>query len=391
MKRTRPGGALNIGPVRLRIRLVVTELNEPVIGQHRYARQVDLESVRKAFENPPEFSTSPLYRTLSRTVAASDQLLGLAARGRPGQYPTFLFFGAVQLLLLRGADHPLARYFPSVAGAQVLPADEAGPALVSFGAEFAPELAEIISTRLVQTSHVQRALALRLGMSMIAPAVTGPVHLIEVGPGAGFLLRFDRYGYRIAGRQYGDPASPVQLTADVYGTAPLPDLDVLPRLASVQGIDLHPVDVQDPAERAWLEALVWPENQAQRALLASALEGVAADPPRIRAGDAIDVLPQVGQELPAGSARVVFHAAARLHVPRDRRGAFDAAIRSLSDTGPLWWLSVEDPPRPDPRPQPARHGVSLLLRTPDGRAENLAVADGHVRWIEMLRGPLTAS
>jgi len=349
---------------------------------------VDREHVREAFENPTEFTTSPLYRALSRTVAASDQLLGLAARGRPGQYPTFLFFGAVHLLLLRGADHPLARYYPSVTGTQVRPADEAGPALVSFGIKFETELAGIISTRLVQTSHVQRALALRLGPSLIAPAVTGPVHLIEVGPGAGLNLRFDRYGYRIAGRSYGDPASPVQLAADVHGAAPLPDLDVLPPIASVQGVDLHPVNARDPAEREWLEALVWPENHAQRALLTSALEVVAADPPRIRAGDAIDVLPTVGRELPAGSARVVFHVATRLHVPRYRRGAFDAAIRSLGDTGPLWWLSAEDARGPDPRPQPARHGAALLLRTPDGRTENLAVVDGHLRWIETLRGPL---
>lgn len=47
--------------------------------------------MRAAFENPTEFTTSPLYRALSRTVAASDQLLGLAhpvARdGHGGQIP----------------------------------------------------------------------------------------------------------------------------------------------------------------------------------------------------------------------------------------------------------------------------------------------------------------
>jgi hypothetical protein len=72
----------------------------------------------------------------------SRRVLGLAARGRPGQYPTFLFFGAVHHLLLRGADHALARYFPSIVGAQALPAAGAGPALVSFCETFGPELAE---------------------------------------------------------------------------------------------------------------------------------------------------------------------------------------------------------------------------------------------------------
>ena len=349
----------------------------------------DRDRVRKAFQHPTEFTTSPLYRALSQTVATHDQLLDLAARGRPGQYPTFLFFGAVHLLLLRGADHPLARFYPSIAGRRALPPDEAGPALVSFGVMFETELAEIISSRLVQTNHVQRALGLRLGLSMIAAAVTGPVHLIEVGASAGFNLRFDRYGYRLDGRRYGDPAAPVQLTADVCGPVPPPDLDVLPGIASVQGVDLNPVDVRDPGAREWLAALVWPENHGQRVLLDRALTVTAADPPPIRAGDAIDVLPGLARDLPAGEGRVVYHTATRLHVPRERRDAFDAAIRSVGETGPLWWLSAEGVPRPDPRPRPARHGTALLLRTRGGGAENLAVMDGHVRWIEPLRGPLT--
>ena len=32
--------------------------------------------------------------------------------------------------------------------------------------------------------------------------------------------------------------------------------------------------------------------------------------------------------------------------------------------------------------------VERTVRTPDGRTENLAVVDGHLRWIETLRGPL---
>lgn len=345
---------------------------------------VSRQSVRKAFEDPTEFTTSPLYRALSRTVASSDRLLDLASRGRPGQYPTFLFFGAVHRLILSGTDHPLARFYPSVTGDQALPPGDAGPALVSFCAAFEPELAEIISSRLVQTNVVQRTLGLRLGLSRIAAAVPGPVHVIEVGASAGLNLRFDRYGYQIAGRQYGDPASPVQLAADVYGAAALPDLDVLPEIASVRGVDLNPVDASDPEARGWLDALVWPENHAQRALLSTALALVAADPPPIAAGDAIDVLPRIAGDLPGGEARVVFHAATRMHVPEDRRDAFDAAIRSVNETGPLWWLSVEGVPRPDPRPRPARHGAALVLRGPGAAAETIAVVDGHLRWIETL-------
>ncbi len=68
------------------------------------------------------------------------------------------------------------------------------------------------------------------------------------------------------------------------------------------------------------------EPPAARALSA-ALADAAADPPAIRAGDAIDVLPCIGREMPAGEPRVVFHSATRMHVPANRLDAFDAAIR----------------------------------------------------------------
>jgi len=347
-----------------------------------------------AFGDPTEFVTSPLYRALSRAVAADDGLLDLAGRGRPGQYPTFLFFGAVHHLLLAGAEHPLARFYPSVAGSRALPPDDpaAGPALVAFCREFEAELTGQISTRLVQTNQVQRALALRFGLAAIAAEVTGPVHLIEVGTSAGLNLHFDRYGYRIGGRQFGDPASPVQLAASLHGTRPLPDLDVLPELASVLGVDLSPVNVLDPDARSWLEALVWPENHRQRAQLAAACAMAAADPPPIRAGDAIDVLPGIAATLPDGAPRMVFHSATRMHVPAGRLAAFDTAIAGLGAGGPLWWLSLEGTADPDPRPAEARQarpGAGLVLRRllRDRPADQvIAVVDGHLGWLETVPG-----
>jgi hypothetical protein len=345
---------------------------------------VDREQVRAAFEDPKEFTTSPLYRCLSRTVAATGRLLDLACQGRPGQYPTFLFFGAVHLLLLAGADHPLARFYPSIAGERALPPEDAGPALVSFGSEHAAELAETIRTRLVQTNQVQRAIGLRLGLSVIADDVPGPVHVIEAGTSAGLNLRFGRYGYELNGRRFGDLCSPVQLAAECYGQGPLPDLDRQPAIASVVGIDLHPVDATDPGERAWLQALVWPENHRQRALLTTALELAAADPPPVLAGDVIDVLPRLAGTLPAGQPRVVFHAATRMHVPASRLAEFDAAIEHAGDTGPLWWLSIEDAPDAQNPPRTERWGPALQLRRPGtAAAETIAVVDGHLAWIEM--------
>src|SRR6185436_16298632 len=130
---------------------------------------------------------------------------------------------------------------------------------------------------------VKRALALRLGLVAIGRRVGEPILLIEVGASAGLLLRFDRYGYMLGGRRFGDVGSPVQVESEWRGDVAVPDLDALPTLASVTGIDLNPLDARDEDDRRWLEALVWPENRGEAELLRRALAVVAEDPPVIRA------------------------------------------------------------------------------------------------------------
>ncbi|HEY8599523.1 MAG TPA: DUF2332 domain-containing protein [Thermomicrobiales bacterium] len=334
---------------------------------------VVLADVARKFTHTPEFASSPLYRALSRTVADNPDLLRLAARGRPGQYPTILFFGVVHALLLAGADHELARYYPSLVGAAALPPDGAGPALVDFCATFAPALTALIETRLVQTNVVKRALALRYGLAAIGRRVAAPIHLIEVGASAGLLLRCDRYGYTVGERRFGDPRSPVQIAAEWRGDTPIPDLDALPALASVTGIDLNPLAAGDEADRRWLEALVWPENRHEAELLHRALAVVAADPPALRGGDAIDVCPAVAAELPPGEPRVLFHAITRLHVPAANLGAFDAALATLGESAPLYRLSLEGQ-------------GELDLRDPSGALTHLATVGPRVEWIAPFGG-----
>jgi hypothetical protein len=347
----------------------------------------DLDRLGRLFAHAPEFASSPLYTALGATVAEEPSLLRLAARRRPGQHPTFLFFGAVHALLLGGAQHELARFYPSVVGAQQAqaPSARAGAALLSFAARHEAELARLIETRLVQTNSVKRSTALRLGLALIARELGGaPVHLVEVGASAGIHLRFDRYGYRLADRWFGVRDSPVQISTLWRGAAPVPDLDDLPRFAGATGVDLHPIDATDAREREWLEALVFPENGHQAALLRRALRVVAEDPPVIHAGDAIDVCPALARTLPPGEPRVVFHSATRMHVPQERLPAFDGAIDTLGENGPLYRLSLEREPEHDPRPQPAPAGPALTLRRPDGRRTDLAVAEGRLEWIELL-------
>lgn len=329
----------------------------------------DLADVARRFGQERDFLSSPLYRSLARTVAENEGLVRLAARGRPGQQPTFLFFATVHALLLAGADHELARYYPSIVGDDALPPEWAGPALVDFCAAHEAELAATIETRLVQSNVVKRALPLRLGLAAIGRRVGAPVHLIEIGASAGLLLRCDRYGYGLGGRRFGDPRSPVQIEAEWRSDRPVPDLDALPPLASATGVDLNPLDAGDAADRRWLEALVWPENRGEADLLRRALAVVAPDPPPIRAGDAVEVCPALAAELPPGEPRVAFHAFTRLHVAADRLAAFDAAVAALGETGPLYQLSLEG-------------RGALDLRDPSGAPTHLAACGGRIEWIE---------
>ena len=233
---------------------------------------------------------------------------------------------------------------------------------VAFCLEHEPELRHLLETRLVQTNAVPRSLALRIGLTRVD---ADAVHLVDVGASAGIHLRVDRFGYIVGGRQFGDPASPVQIEAELRGDAPLPDLDAIPAIASATGVDLAPVDVTDREQRRWLEALVWPESTREAELLQAALGVVAGDPPAVLAGDATDVLPALDVPRP----RVVFTAATRMHVPAARKEQFDAAVHAFAD----YWISLE---------KPAGDGAGIFVLHPDGNEELVAVAGARVQWIE---------
>lgn len=326
-----------------------------------------VESVRAAFIEPQEFWSSPLYRQLSRVVAAEPYLVGVAAHARAGQVPTFVFFGAVHALLLDGVDRPLADYYPSLRGDSALPPAGAGPHLLSFVGRYEADAVDIVSTRLVQTNQVRRAVGLRLALAAVAASVgAGPAHLLEIGSSAGLLLRHASYGYRLAGRPFGDATARVQLTTEWRSSEPPPDLDAIPSPASTTGVDLHPLDPSNDAGRRWLQALVWPEDRDKAALLDDALTLAATVPVDVLAGDAVDLCPAWSAQLPEGDARIVFHCATRMHVPTDRRAAFDSAIDHIAADGPLYRIAIE--------------GDGIQVTEPGQPPARLYDVEGHLAW-----------
>jgi hypothetical protein len=139
----------------------------------------------------------------------------------------------------------------------------------------------------------------------------------------------------------------------------------VPEVVWRAGLDLNPLDVTEPADLAWLDALIWPEHTHRRARLRTAAVLAAADPPLLVRGDLVDDLPTLAARAPGGATLVVFHTSVLYQVPASRREAFADVVRGL----PGHWIANEAPEvlpydaLPEP-PGQALHNVLALDRTP---------------------------
>ncbi|MFF2495148.1 DUF2332 domain-containing protein [Agromyces sp. NPDC058064] len=202
-----------------------------------------------------------------------------------------------------------------------------------------PEVRRTAETHATQTNEAARC-ALHLP---VLAELQGPLALLEVGASAGLCLYPDRYGYRYSGHAPLDPAggpSTVVLDCEVRdgggdGVVAVPSR--LPEVVWRAGIDLNPLDVTDPDDLAWLDALIWPEHHDRRERLRAAAAIVASDPPRLVAGDLNERLAALAAEAPQHATLVVLHTAVIAYLDEAARARFAETVREL----PGHWLSVE--------------------------------------------------
>lgn len=238
------------------------------------------------------------------------------------------------------------------------------------------EVRATVMTRSTQTNEVGRLASLVPVMAL----VEGPLALVEVGASAGLCLYPDRYDYAWppAGdlRGSGGPL----LTARASGPLPVPAAH--PAVAWRGGVDLNPLDVADPDAMAWLENLVWPEQDERRERLRAAIEVTRADPPVLRTGDLLDHLPDLLAEAADHGTPVVLHSAVVAYLePADRQRWHDLMTGLVSE-GRCRWISNEAPT--------VLPGVTGSLAVPPGRFVTaldgvpVAVSHGHghaVDWV----------
>jgi hypothetical protein len=225
---------------------------------------------------------SQLYLSLALRVAEDPELLAIAAKAWKKDALPNLFFSAVHFLLLKGEHHQLAAFYPSLDN-NSKHYDFAYPYFRSFVLEHEKEIDGIITTRFVQTNEAGRCAILVPAFELVArQAKNRPLALIEIGSSAGLTLLWDRYHYEYSeSLQCGNPNSPVQIECLLRGEKRPPVPNRFPEIASRLGVEINPIDLNDPENVQWLRALVWPEHQKRAHQLKLAIQVARQNPPQI--------------------------------------------------------------------------------------------------------------
>src|SRR5271165_3417315 len=238
-----------------------------------------------------------LTAALVTMIAGHEDLLAALSGLPPDRLPALLASAAIALLVRREEPTPLSSYFP-VAGRPQPPFDAGfDSAAADFVSDRLPDIVAVCASHRYQMNEVARCAQLALGVAAVHGPSRGPIALIDLGTGAGLGLQLDRYRYEIGGLGTGPAAAGLTLTCELRGGRQPPQPE-LPPIASRAGIELDPVDLDDPAARAWLEACSPPEASALTRL-DLAIEVSRRSPPPIVAGDAVEVLPAVLASMPA--------------------------------------------------------------------------------------------
>ena len=295
---------------------------------------------------------SPSYEALCQAVAASETTCALLDRLPVGKRQPNLLQGAVRFL---GS-----------------PVDDPATFLDFATAQW-DIVADTMMTHRTQTNEPGRCATL---LPLLA-SLPQPLALVEVGASAALYLYPDRYSYRyttsLGEQRLGD--SQIVLSCAVTGPAPLPER--LPEVGWRAGLDLNQLQANSGDDCRWLASLIWPEQIDRAERLDRALDVVAADPPRLEAGDLLVDLPALLADAPSDATLVVFHSAVAAYLDQEQRGRFTDVMHTLKRTRDVHWVSNEAPgvirgadidPRPRDRFILAHYRVPVAVTGPHGHS-----------------------
>ncbi len=320
---------------------------------------------------------SPLYERLSLGIGADDELRAMAARVKQGQPQANMILGAAHYLLLDGADHPLADHYPSIRP-QAEPTSDPVPLFRDLCLRHQTPLLQLIENRVTNTNEVARSTSLYPAFDLIARETKAPLHMIEIGPSAGFNLNWDRYRYIYSGDEEiarGPTDARLTLETTMRGASLPPRGATFPRVASRVGLELNPVDLAKPEDRLWLKALIWPELNARMKRLDAAIETARTHPQRVVVGDALTHL-EAEATTPRDGAIVVYHSHVTYQFSDEMRRRLDTILRTASRQRPIHRVSIEWQGSSDYPVTIERYENGTVA------ARTVALCDPHGTWLE---------
>lgn len=322
---------------------------------------------------------SPLYERLALGIRDDERLRAIAARVKRGQPQANLILAAAHYLMLDGTDHPLADHYPSVRP-DAKPAGDPSPLFHDFCIAYEARLTRLIETRVTNTNEVARSTSLYPAFDLVAQEAKAPLHLIEIGPSAGFNMNWDRYRYIYRGDAgeivRGDTGARLSLEALLRGSSKPALASSFPKVASRVGLELNPVDLAIAEDRLWLKALVWPELTERFRRLDAAIETARAHPHRIVVGDALANLEGIAKAVPREGQLVVYHSHVTYQFSDEMRRRLTEVLEGLSQTRPIVRVSIEWIGNSD-------YPITVE-RYDNGQSEarTIALCDPHGGWLE---------
>jgi hypothetical protein len=296
-------------------------------------------AVARGWSPPGAPQSWRLTAALFEAISVQDDLLDRLAALPADRLPALLASAAIAFLVRRDRPVPLVGYFPEPGAPQPRFDDRFFPAFRAFCAARLDDIAKVCQSRRYQMNEVARCTQIVLGIAAASTGSAGAVALIDLGTGAGLGLQVDRYQYRVGTVTYGPDEAGLILACEVRGPVPPPAADLPPINVRV-GVDLDPVDLADPAARAWLWACAPPEASAL-SRLAAAVDIARLHPARIVAGDAVDVLPRVLASIPPQQRIIVADAYTAVFLPPQRRAELAGVLAEAAQARPVTWVSLD--------------------------------------------------
>jgi hypothetical protein len=231
-----------------------------------------------------------------------------------------------------------------------------------------------------QTNEAGRSASIMAGLLWLSVRLGPKFELSEIGASAGINTMMGRYFYDLGGVTAGPSLSRMKIVPEWRGPPP-PRAEV--DIVGIEGCDVAPVDLTDPAQALRLRAFVWADARERMRRLDTAIAMAERMPPELVKMDAGDFVRQrLARPQEAGVTRVLFHSIVWQYVPEPTRAEITAMMEragaEASADKPLAWIMLET------NRETFKH--ELVVRYWPGGAEPVKLAEAHPHgaWVQWL-------